>query len=377
MKRVLVVQRRLTHYRVPFFTRLRTDLADAGLALTLAHGEPTAAECSKQDSGELDWAVRLPTRYALGGRLCWQPFAALAAQADLAVVTAENKLLCNLRLQFGAVPARVALWGHGGNLQGDPRSWRERFKRRVALQADWWLAYTEMSRDLVAAMGFPPERITVLNNAVDTAELRAQFAAVTPEAQAALRAELGLAGGPVGVYIGSLYAEKRIDFLLDAARELRRQVPGFELLVVGGGPLAGLVTQAALGSPWIKVLGVRTGAAKALAMSLAQIYLHPGALGLGVLDAFAAGLPMLTMPSRQHGPEFAYLSSGINSVVTQPSLSAFTSAAVGLLSDDAARARLRQGCLAGAERYTLAQMSERFTAGAVAALQAPGWRGRS
>lgn len=375
LPRVLVVQRRMSHYRVPFFETLRADMRQAGLELALAYGEPTAEEATKRDGATVEWAVRLPTRYLLGGRLCWQPFGHLSAAAALTVITAENKLVCNLAEQFGARGRRVALWGHGGNLQGDPSSLRERFKARVALRADWWLAYTSMSRDLVSALGFPQERITVLNNAVDTTELAAQFAAVTPQAQAALRAELGVGGGPVGVYVGSLYEEKRIEFLLEAAGALHQAVPGFSLLVIGGGPQQHLVTAAAARNPWIKALGIRKGADKALAASLADVMLNPGLVGLNILDSFAGGLPMLTTDCRLHSPEIAYLDSGRNGVMTENTLAAYVQACVALLADGSRLQAMRAACLADARLYTVAEMSRRFTEGALAALAAPVYRG--
>lgn len=374
-RQVLVIQRRLTHYRVPFFEALRADLRSAGVRLRLAHGDPTPEEATKHDGGKLDWAERLPTRYAFGGRVCWQPFERLARDVDMTVVTAENKLVCNLFEQFGARGRRVALWGHGANLQGDAGSWRERFKARIALRSDWWLAYTDMSRDLVQALGFPAERITVLNNAVDTRELAGQFAAVELQARAALRAELGLGEGPVGLYLGSLYAEKRIDFLLDAARAIRRELPGFELLVIGGGPQQGLIEEAAAREPWIKALGIRKGADKALAASLADVMLNPGLVGLNILDSFAGGLPMLTTDCGLHSPEIAYLDSGRNGLMTANLLGDYVQASVGLLRDGERLRAMRAACLADAGRYTLAQMSTRFTQGVVSALSAPIRRG--
>ncbi|MDG0854006.1 glycosyltransferase [Pelomonas puraquae] len=374
-RRVLVVQRRLTHYRVPFFELLRRDLRDAGLELCLAHGEPTAQEATKRDSGELSWAVRLPTRYFLDGRICWQPFGHLARDAAVTVITAENKMLCNLGEQFLARNRRVLLWGHGANLQGNRDSLRERFKARVALRADWWLAYTDMSRDLVRALGFPSDRITVLQNAVDTAELSAQFQAVTPQAQQRLRAELGLTEGPVGLYVGSLYTEKRIEFLLEAARALRQRVPGFQLLIIGGGPQQHLVDAAAQGASWIKVLGIRKGADKALAASLADVMLNPGLVGLNILDSFVGGTPMITTDCGLHSPEIAYLASGRNGVMTADSLDAFVQASAALLQDRSAREAMRAACLADGARYTIEQMSRHFTQGVVAALAAPIRRG--
>lgn len=374
-RQLLVVQRRLTHYRVPFFEMLRADLRSAGVTLRLAHGDPTLEEATKRDSGALDWAERLPTHYFLGGRLCWQPFSAAAAGADMTVITAENKLICNLGEQFFARQRRVALWGHGANLQGDAGSLKERFKARVALRADWWLAYTQMSRELVQALGFPDQRITVLNNAVDTTELAAQFAAVQPQAREALRAELGLGDGPVGLYLGSLYAEKRIDFLLQAAHAVRQRLPGFVLLVVGGGPQQDLIDAAAARTPWIKAMGIRKGADKALVASLADVMLNPGLVGLNMLDSFAGGIPMLTTDCGLHSPEIAYLASGHNGVMTANTLGAFVDGCVNLLGDRERLQRMREACLADAARYTLAEMSTRFTQGVLGALAAPIRRG--
>lgn len=376
-RQVLVVQRRLTHYRVPFFEILRADLRAAGLELRVACGAPTAEEATKRDEGELPWATLLPTRYWLGGRLCWQPFGHLARDAVATVITAENKLVCNLGEQFGAHDRRVLLWGHGGNLQGQRDSLRERFKAKVALRADWWLGYTALSRELVQGLGFPSERITVLDNAVDTTELRAQMDAITPEARAQRRADLGLGAGPVGVYIGSLYAEKRVDFLLDAARAIRAEMPAFELLVVGGGPQQALVAEAAAREPWIRFLGVQRGAQKALTLSLADIYLHPGAIGLAVQDAFVAGVPLVTTRLPTHGPEIAYLESGRNGLITPDDHTAYVQASVGLLRDAPRHAAMRDQCLVDAQRYTLQNMSRHFTEGVLGALAAPLHRGRS
>lgn len=376
-RRVLVVQRRLTHYRVPFFELLRADLRSAGLELCLACGEPTPEEATKRDGGRLDWAVNLPTRYAFGGRLCWQPFGHLARDAAVTVITAENKLLYNLVEQFGAPGRRVMLWGHGGNLQGQRDSLRERFKARVSRRADWWLAYTALSRDLVQGLGFPADRISVLENAVDTTELRTQLQAISPEARAAGRAVLGVGPGPVGIYIGSLYAEKRIDFLLDAARGIRARVPSFELLVVGAGPQAALVAEAAAREAWIKPLGVLRGADKALALSLADVYLHPGAIGLAVQDAFVAGVPLVTAQLATHGPEIAYVDSGRNGLVTPDDLQAYVQACVALLTDDRQHAAMRAQGLADGQRYTLQNMSRRFTEGVLGVLAAPIRRGQA
>ncbi|MBN8161793.1 glycosyltransferase, partial [Vibrio vulnificus] len=81
--------------------------------------------------------------------------------------------------------------------------------------------------------------ITVLDNAIDTNQLAGWCASIDEQRKAELCAKWGLRGRHVGLFLGSLYADKRVDFLLDAAEEIRRRVPDFELLIVGAGPLQG------------------------------------------------------------------------------------------------------------------------------------------
>ena len=372
--KVLIVQRRMTHYREPLFEALRQELAARDIDLLVAYGAGTQEESKKKDGGALAWARPLPTRYALGGRLCWQPFE-IPADVDLVVVTLENKLIFNLLVQFGPRSCRLALWGHGGNLQGNPSSLRERFKRFVARRADWWFGYTDVSVPLIVRSSFAAERITVLNNTVDTTEMAAMRARVDEVRTERLRAELGLAGAQVGIYVGSLYAEKRIDLLLDAALAIRQRLPGFELLIVGGGPLAEDVVHFCGEHPWAKYLGVRKGQDKVDAMALARVTLNPGLVGLGILDTFVCGVPMVTTDCGLHSPEIAYLANDENGMMTANDPAAYVEAVCRVLIDDALHARLVSGCAHSAARYSLDNMVSRFADGIEQCLAAPRYRG--
>lgn len=373
--RVLVVQRRLTHYRVAFFEAARELLRQRGVELVLACGEGTAAESRKEDAGVLDWATRLPTRYWLNGRVCIQPFEHVAKGCDATVITPENKLLLNLLEQYFVKSRKVCLWGHGANLQGDPRSLREWFKRKVARHADWWFGYTDLSVPLIERSGFPVDRITVLDNTVDTVEMASMRAQVDEVRIERLRAELGIMGSHVGIYVGSLYAEKRIDMLLDAALAIRKRVPGFELLIVGGGPLADVVARFCSDHPWAKCLGVRKGQDKVDLLALGRALLNPGAVGLGMLDAFVCRVPMITTDCGLHGPEIAYLNNAGNGVMTANDPAAYVEAVCRVLTDDALHVRLVSGCDASASRYSLDNMVSRFADGIERCLAAPRHRG--
>lgn len=41
-RKILVVQRRMTHYRIPFFNALRSECEKNDIELFLAYGEPDA-----------------------------------------------------------------------------------------------------------------------------------------------------------------------------------------------------------------------------------------------------------------------------------------------------------------------------------------------
>lgn len=372
MTRVCIVQRRLTHYRVPLFAALRDALAARCIELELLVGRGTASEEQKHDAGELPWARLIPTRYWLGGRLCWQPLGRYLDGVDLLVITQENKLLQNHLLMLKPRHFKLAFWGHGANLQSDnPNGLKERFKRWTTNRVDWWFAYTRMSADLVKTAGFPDARITVLNNAVDTAELMRQRQSVTPEETQALRASLGFGAGPVGGYIGSLYADKRLDFLFDTAEAIRGQVPDFHLLIVGEGPEREKVRTWCAAHPWAHWTGAKFGRDKAVHMATAQILLNPGLVGLGILDSFVCGVPMLTTDCGIHSPEISYLEDGVNGLMTANDLQIYVDACVRLLQDPVELDRLRAGCAASAREYTVENMAQRFADGIVRSLEAP------
>ena len=367
-----IVQRRLTHYRVPLFEALRGELAERSIHLNLLVGQGTPAEERKHDAGELPWAKVIPTHYLAGGRLCWQPFYRYIEGVDLLVVTQENKLLQNHLLMLAPRRFKLAFWGHGANLQTDnPGGFKERYKRWTTNRVDWWFAYTQMSTGLVQETGFPDSRITVLNNAVDTAELRCQRQSVTPEETQVLRESLGLGAGPVCVFVGSLYADKRLDFLFAAAAAIRRELPDFHLLLVGDGAEREKVRAWCDANPWTRWVGARFGREKVAYISVAQVMLNPGALGLGVMDAFVCQAPMITADSGNHGPEIAYLQNGVNGVMTADDLDAYVEATVDVLSSTQLLETLRAGCAVSAKEYTVENMARRFADGIERCLSAP------
>jgi glycosyltransferase involved in cell wall biosynthesis len=368
MTEVLIVQSLAKQYRVPFFGGLHAALARDGVRLRVAYGDPPPQERSKGDNVELDpaYGVHVPGRWWYGDRLHYQPVLPLARSADLVIVEQANKNLINLllilRARLGG--SRVAYWGQGRNVLTLEPSLSERLKARTLGLVDWWFAYTRGVAAYLTSQGVHPDVVTVVQNAIDTRELRHQLDSVTTAERTALRDRLGIAAAaPVGLFCGSLYAGKRVDFLLAAARLVRAELPGFHLLVVGSGP-AERELAASADASYVHFLGRQTGRAKVTALRTADVFLMPAWVGLSVLDAFAASLPVLTtdLPGG-HSVEVEYIEHDHNGLVTPPDPASYAAATVEVLRDAALRARLAEGARAAGDRYCMETMVENFRRG--------------
>jgi glycosyltransferase involved in cell wall biosynthesis len=372
---VSIVIKSLPHYRIPFFELLRAELDRSDVTLRVIYGRPGKEEAKRRDTATIPWGLAIENRaLSFGGRsVVWQPCAALVRDSDLVIVEQASKLLLNyvlLTRQAGG-GARVAFWGHGKNLQRHGASrLGESVKRLVSRWPRWWFAYTERSAELVRQLPYPAERITTVQNAIDTAALRSRRAAVSDGELAALRASLGIQSRNVGIFAGGLYAEKRVGFLIDSAMALRKLVPDFELIVLGAGPDQGPVEEAAREHPWLHYLGPTLGTDSVPYFALARIALMPGAVGLGILDAFALQTPLVTVDLEHHGPEIEYLRHGVNGIILPASTDAgqYALAVSHLLRDEGEQERLREGCRASAQEYTIEAMADRFAAGVLLAL---------
>lgn len=362
--RVVLVQRRMTHYRVPLFERMRALLNSRGVELSVVYGDPMPHEIQRGDGGVLAWGQHVRCHYALGGRLCWQWAWPRIRGADLVIVTQENKLLLNHLLGLLRFMQPLAFWGHGRNFQSTaPSGLRERIKRLLGRHADWWFAYTALSADVVRVIGFAPQKITVLNNAIDTSALAADLQSLAQVDDDHLRSMLGLTRGPVALVMGSLYAGKGIAFVLDAARLVRAAVPEFQLLVVGDGPDRRLVDAATRVHPWVHGVGVRQALDKARCLRVASLMLNPFGIGLVVLDSFTAGVPMVVTASAGHGPEFAYLQHAVNCIVAPADPPAYAAEVIALLIDAPRRDALARNGMLQARELSLERMAERFCDG--------------
>jgi glycosyltransferase involved in cell wall biosynthesis len=304
--------------------------------------------------------------YFYAGKLLFIPVLKPILQADFVIVEHANKNVLNFPLALANRLGlkKVGYWGHGSNRQGDRNSTVETFKRMSLHWSDWWFAYTQSAAQYVATQGFDRSRITTVGNAVDTGRLTTKIQAVTELDRASMLTKLSLsAKGKRLIYCGSLYENKRLDLMLPTADALHSAMPDIQFIVIGGGPLAADVQEFAASRPWVRYVGPQFGMEKATLLTLANVWLNPGLVGLGILDAFCAGLPLVTTDLPLHSPEIEYLVHGYNGLMVSPSVAALTSEICKLFESPEQLAHLRHGALASAKEYSMESMVENFTQG--------------
>ena len=374
MKKVVIFQYRLLHYRTKLFELLKRACEAKGVQLELVHGQASRRESVKKDEGVLPWAHTVINRFwEVGPRdLVWQPYPAHLEDADLVVVMQESRILSNYPLLLSRLwsKRKVGYWGHGKNFQSDaPTGLREQWKDFLIRRVDWWFAYTDMTVDILAKAGYPSSQITCLDNAIDTSSFKADLASWSTAEVLATKQQLSIAGNaPVGVFCGSLYPDKKLGLLVAAADLIRQRMPDFALVVIGDGPSMPEMRDAAATRPWMHLLGVRKGREKALYFRMGDVMLNPGLVGLHIVDAFCAGMVMMTTRTARHSPEVAYLRDGENGVYSDDTPEAYSQAVLNVIQDEARLGRMKASALADSEHYTLEHMVERFADGIEAAV---------
>src|SRR5688500_15050297 len=112
--------------------------------------------------------------------------------------------------------------------------------RRIGSDADVVTFVSRYTRSRFAAAFGPMAALEHLPSGVDTSVF-----APSAEARAEMRARYGLGDRPVVVCVSRLVPRKGQDVLVRALPEIRRQVPGAALLLVGGGPYRGTLERLA------------------------------------------------------------------------------------------------------------------------------------
>ena len=296
--------------------------------------------------------------------------------SDLVISNQEIRLLHNLRLlgQQMAGHGRLALMGHGRDRSKvEHTSLSERIKTWMSRRVHWWFAYNNYTAREVKRFGYPADRITTFMNSTDTRGLRAFKNETTTADLEGLRSCIGLGAGPNAIYVGAVEPIKQVRYLIEGARRVRAAISGFELMVVGAGSDRDQLQVETSSEPWVHWIPPQFGESKVRHMLLAQLCLIPAWVGLGIVDTFALGIPLVTTDRFPHSVEIDYLNHGVNGWMCSgsPDADTFGDAVISLLENSQMLQSLRIGALEAGERLSIEVMVEHFTHGILRALDAP------
>ena len=376
MPRVLIVQAELKRYRVPFFTALHTTLEKDGIQLTVAYSNSNDLHALRNDSAELPAPMGQKVKgYWFFKRFLYQPLWKQIRQADLVIVGPEIKYLINpVLLMMSALGLKtVAFWGLGPNMHPGRSDVAEWIKKHFFTRVDWWFAYTATISDYLRTRGMPAAKITTVQNATDTAELRQLIKSIPDEeAVAAKETMTGLPSSFVGLYCGLMGSIKALPLLIDAARLVKQRCPEFHLVLIGSGPDRPWLENEIAADPWIHYLGSEYGRESALYYKMSDVFLLSGTAGLAVVDSFAAELPLLATHLPTHPPEISYVVDGENGHLALHNAEAFAESILKVLRDPDLMETLRRGARASGSRYTMEAMVNNFSTGIKQCLAACG-----
>lgn len=371
VKKLLILQPYVPEYRVAFFRDLRSALRDEGFELVLAAGRAQGHLAQRGDDRTESTAdVLLNSRsVGVGGKtLRVRDVRSVLhqVQPDLVIAEQANKntdVYSLLMHQLMKGTPRLGLWGQGRAFSTPQGRMNSLLKQWITRRSDWFFAYTQEGADYIVRHGFPPNRVTVLNNTVDTEQLRRELDNVSDAQVEDFRQRHSLIAGKTALFLGGVDTTKGIEFLLAAAEEAAKQVPGFRLVIAGSGSSSDLVQRRQQGGAPIVFVGRLEGNAKAVALRTADVMMVPEWVGLVAVDSLVAGCPVVTTHHASHSPEFSYLIDQSNSFLFAHQEEAYADGLVRVMRDSELLLNVAQQASRDSWSYSLAGMVESFSQG--------------
>ena len=367
--KVLIIHPFMPAYRVPLVLALGDRLRELGGELTYVESEPPPSLASRGDRRTTEYGAVVRTRWLSVGRkeVAFRSLRPIFEESQPNLVVVEQALK-NLETypmfaQLRRAKTEMGMWGHGRSYSTRQTELEAAAKQWLTRRTKWFFSYTQAGADHVVRRGFPRVRTTVLNNTIDTAELRRDLESVSTYEVETFRSRLGLTEGKTALFIGGVDDSKGLSFLINAAPKIAQMMPGFVLLVAGDGKSRGDVQAAELRGGPIRFLGRVDGHEKALALRAADVLTIPEWIGLVAVDSLVAGRPIVTTHHDSHSPEHEYLEDGLTCVYSPHDVDKYSVAVSRLLLDAKRLDDAQRACVVRSADFSIERMTDAFVEG--------------
>ncbi len=350
----------LNHYKASFLARLNQD---AGIDLCVFTGRPNRRLGHSETTGDEGFpSVSVPVtkeRFGISPKVVSDLTRLIVRERfQVVLMPVEKKhlaLVSYLAILKRIIGYQLVTYNHPLLRRGSPPTPLQKMYPRAAFSLyDRVIFYTKEGMARAVAHGVVPAgKARFANNTLNTENIRRHY-----------DFEVNRAAPKRLLMIGRLVPYRRIDLLLTYFERLKSVLPGVELVVIGDGPEAPRIRDAASHDPRIHWRGAITDEARiAGEMAQAHAVLMPGHSGLSIVHAFAYGKPYFTSADYpNHPPEIDYLQDGVNGLLLQGHIPEDVDRIAGLLNDAGAYERMCAAAHAKAEELAVDHWCEQIKA---------------
>ena len=318
--KVVFVQRFMLHYRIDLLERIS---ARENIELTLVHGRGIQGSKFVNYKGTVSFAHRqLKTiMYNRGGRgVVFFPslFRQLRKlNPDVIVAEGESNILNNMIIYLYSVlfHKKIIWWGLGlipGYSETRFQKMYRPFMLSFLKRSSYIIGYSEYSKSYYSQFA-DSRKIVVANNCLDNERIDREINECGEDSKM-LRKRLKLEDRFIILYVGNFAATKRVDKLIHAYGQVKKNHPESALVIVAGGKDKEIYEEmvSKLGLEDVVFAGKVIEGVSAYFL-MADLFVLPGLGGLSIHHAMVHGLPVIA--AQADGTERDLIDEGVNGYI--------------------------------------------------------------
>jgi len=362
LKKILIVQPYIPGYRREFFSLLRAECQKDDLELTIFAPRPDRDFSLRNDSStglEFIHEIGISRFKLLNRQLDFYRYPRNVKISDFDLVIMEQTLK-NIQYPLALLKklpkTKVALWGHGRTVVKEKSRFEEWLQLVLSKHADYIFTYTAKGRDYLVGNGFPQSKIIALRNT--------NSSSIRLEQIKKRESESGWKASDFHCcFIGAMEFSKGLGVLFQALPIIKQSVPNFRFTFIGDGPESARVSELAKNTNYIEWLGFKNQEEIDRIAYQFSLILNPGRVGLIAVDSLMLRLPIVTMSSGFHAPEYEYIKENASSLILSGGAEEYAIAVIDLLNNSKKLENMRAVCEEERENYTFGVMVSNFKDG--------------